>query len=214
MRPSSRLLRGSRRPGPARSGTEPSGRARSGSAVGLVCAALLAVPAAAHAGPRDPLYQWTDADGAVRYTTHRERIPLVHREHAVRVEPGRAAEENAAALPGSRTEPERPVPVEEWLEGGLEDDAMSPAPPPVEAAPAEARSEDARRALDARIAELEAAVERDETALEVLVSDPESAARLRESDALATIAERLPRLQRELRELRARREALAGPDGD
>jgi len=187
--------------------------------VWIACAALAAVPVTlgaatpAQAGPRDPLYQWSDAGGAVRYTTHPSRIPEAFRASAVRVEAGREAEENAARLPGARTEPERPVPAQEWLEGGLEDDAVPPAPPgpppAVEAAP-----DDARSALDARIARLEAAVERDETALEELVSDPESAARLRESDALGVIAERLPRLQRELRELRARREALAGPDGD
>lgn len=172
----------------------------------LAALALLAAPAA-QAGSRDPLYAWSDASGAVRYTTHPERIPEAFRAGAVVVERGRDAAANAARLPGARTEPVHEPSVEEWLEGGLGDDATPPATstPPVEAAP-----DDAAAKLDARIAELQAAVDRDETALQELVSDPASAGRLRESPELAAIAKRLPRLQRELRELRARREALAG----
>src|SRR4030095_14220356 len=52
----------------------------------IACAAVsiaLAAPAAAR--PRDALYQWTDATGAVRYTTQIERIPASQRGAAVRV---------------------------------------------------------------------------------------------------------------------------------
>ena len=50
--------------------------ARSGWLVGAALAAALA----ANAGPRDPLYQWTDANGAVRYTSEIERIRARYRE--------------------------------------------------------------------------------------------------------------------------------------
>lgn len=59
---------------------------------------------------------------------------------------------------------------------------------------------------DARIAELEAGIASDEAALGDFLSDPERVGRLRESEELSAIAERLPGRQRELRTLREQRD--------
>src|SRR5204862_4696913 len=68
-------------------------------------AACAALASAAAAGPRDPLYQWTDAHGAVRYTSNLERIPLEQRSAAVVIAAGRtdarAAEKPAAEKPAA-----------------------------------------------------------------------------------------------------------------
>jgi len=149
----------------------------------IACAAVsiaLAAPVAAR--PRDALYQWTDATGAVRYTTQIERIPITQRGAAVRVagDPTpRAGEKPAAERPPSAAQPS--------------------IPPSPEVA-----------ALDARIAELEKSIAADEAALADYISDPDRAKRPPESGDIAAIADRLPRLQNELRELRAQRAAAAG----
>ena len=80
------------------------------------------------------------------------------------------------------------------------------------AAPAAADPE--RSALDARIAELELAVAADEATLAQLISDPATATRLHESPEVAEIAERLPRWQGELKELRERRGPAPAPEPD
>ena len=49
------------------------------------------------------LYQWTDRDGAVRFTSQRERIPRGRRLGAKPVEPGLTAEQNAELMPRART---------------------------------------------------------------------------------------------------------------
>ena len=114
----------------------------------LLMLGALAPPAAA--GARDPLYVWTDPDGVVRYTTHRERIPLLQRD---------AAEVVVAA------------------EGG---------------------------ALEARIAELEERIAEDEARLAAHLSA--EGVPLDRAD-LQEVAERLPRLQAQLRQLLDRRDA-------
>ncbi len=157
----------------------------------FACAAVsiaLAAPAAAR--PRDALYQWTDATGAVRYTTQIERIPIMQRGAAVRVagDPTpRAGEKPAAERPPSAAQP------------AAEPAAQPSLPPSPEVA-----------ALDARIAELEKSITADEAALADYISDPDRAKRPPESGDIAAIADRLPRLQNELRELRAQRAAAAG----
>ena len=133
--------------------------------------AALCLAGSATAGRRNPLYAWTDEGGAVRYTTQLERIPEARRESARIVEPERSAVENAALLPGARIQPRVPISTEEWLEGGLPETAAEP--PPVEA---KLPDGDATRDLDARILRLEQAIERDQTALKELISDPEAAA--------------------------------------
>jgi hypothetical protein len=152
----------------------------------ILCALALALAAAAPAaaGPRDPLYRWTDEAGAVRYTTERERIPEQQRDAATVVAAANEAEPPAAPAA------ERPPPV----------DAAPPAPPaPVSPEIA---------ALDARIAELESLIAADETTLGDYISDPERTKDGASSD-VAEIAERMPKLQDELRELRRQREAAA-----
>jgi hypothetical protein len=170
--------------------------------------ALLMASPPGSAGPRDPLYQWSDAAGAVRYTTDLERIPADRRDAAVVVaaehDRGRAAQ--PASQPAAPTESIASPPVEPPPDA-------APALPPVEAKPPAAPVSDEVAAIDTQIAELERNIAADETALGEYISDPERAARQRESGEVAAIAERLPRLQNELRELRKQREAAIAPDG-
>jgi hypothetical protein len=154
----------------------------------IACAALaLAAPAAAR--PRDALYQWTDATGAVRYTTQIERIPAEQRGAAVLV-----AGAYGAPRAGEKPTAEKPTAAQPAAEPAAQ---PSSAPSPAVAA------------LDARIAELEKSIAADEAALADYISDPERAKRPDSGD-IAPIADRLPRLQDELRELRAQRAAAAG----
>jgi hypothetical protein len=167
-------------------------------------ALFLALAAPAAAGPRDPLYQWADAAGAVRYTTEIERIPGDRRSAAIVISAAhgaaRAAEPAASAAPQPTNAP---------APATAPPGASEPTTPAVEAAPP-GPSDEKTAALDARIAELEQSVAADEAALGDYISDPERAKRQRESGEVATIADRLPRLQNELRELRKQREAAAG----
>ena len=68
--------------------------------------------------------------------------------------------------------------------------------------------------LDRRIDALERALAQDEATLARLISDPATASRLHESGEFVAIAERMPRLQGELRRLRAQRERDSAPDDD
>jgi hypothetical protein len=163
----------------------------------LCAAAACALAAPAAAGPRDSVYQWTDAAGAVRYTTVRERIPEDSRGSAVVV----------VAAPDAARTPERPA-AQPVPASAPRADAT---PAPVESAPPAAPVVDEKvSALDARIAELEKSIAADEAALGDYISDPERAAKQRESGEVAAIADRLPRLQSELRELKKQREAATG----
>jgi hypothetical protein len=159
--------------------------------VALVACAALALAAPASARSRDALYQWTDAAGAVRYTTQIERIPVGQRGEAVLV-----AGAHGAPRAGDRPTTEKPS-------------AAQPAAEPT-AQPSTAPSPEVA-ALDARIAELEKSIAADEAALGDYISDPDRGKRQADSAGdVAAIAERLPRLQNELRELRAKRAAAAG----
>jgi len=163
----------------------------------LALAALIIASLGAAAGPRDPLYRWSDADGNVRYTSERERIPLLHRADAERVE-----------LP---PEPEAPLPAlggPPSPESAADDEAL-PAVDAAGASDAAASLPDPPSPLDARIAALEQAIEADEAILTAHISDPDRAASLGSSEEIAAIAERLPRLQAELRALREQRAASA-----
>jgi hypothetical protein len=159
---------------------------------GALIALALAAPAAAR--PRDPLYQWTDAAGAVRYTTEVARIPADRRSAAVLV---------AAAHPV-------PPRAEQPTTGS----AAQPtgAPPPGPAAPAESAPSAAGDAagLDAQIAELEKSIAADEAALADYISDPDRAKKEGSSADVSAISERLPALQKELGELKKQREAATG----
>jgi hypothetical protein len=161
-----------------------------GKTIGLAAAAalVLAVAFAASARPRDPLYQWTDSDGVVRYTTEITRIPLGQRGDAVVVAGAHAAAPREKPTAPSAAQPE-----------------AAPAPPSAPPDPAVA-------ALDARIAELEKRIAEDEAALADYISDPDRAKPENEpaKGEVAAIADRLPKLQSELRDLKAQRAAAAG----
>jgi hypothetical protein len=164
---------------------------------GWLALAALVAAIAASAGPRDPLYQWTDAKGAVRYTSELERIPADQRSAAVSIAAGRSG------APPSETAP-APVPAEPTAPGAVE----SAPPAGATAAPTDPRLV----RLDARIAELEQLIAADEAALGDYISDPERATKQRDAAGdVAPIADRLPKLQNELRELRKQREAAAHP---
>jgi hypothetical protein len=166
--------------------------ARSGWLVGAALAAALA----ANAGPRDPLYQWTDANGAVRYTSEIERIPADQRSAAVSIAAGRSGAPATEPVPA----PDATGPI-------------TPGVAPVDSAPpASAAPDDPRMIrLDARIAQLERLIAADEAALGDYISDPERTLQSKQGDTgdVAAIADRLPRMQNELRELRKQREAAA-----
>src|SRR5262249_41102097 len=124
-----------------------------------------------------------------------------------------AAERGAprAAAPSAQPAPQRgaapPSPAEP-----AESDA--PAVPPVESKPpaaADAAAVDAPvAALDARVAELERRIAAGEGELRDYIRDPERAKRQQGSGDVAAIANRMPRLQDELRALRKQREAISG----
>lgn len=137
----------------------------------LLCFVLaLAACSARNAGGE--LQQWTDDDGNVRYTTSPDQVPRSRRDTLTRVEPGQSAEQNAAALPGARTEP-RPAPnASEWLRGeeAAAGDATAPAAEAPAAAPDAAAAASAQPLpdagkLDARIRSLENELEAAETEL-------------------------------------------------
>ena len=170
---------------------------------GLAAGAALAGAIAASAGPRDPLYQWTDERGAVRYTSEIERIPAGQRSAAVLVAAGRSGVRPAdppAQAPPTPGAPaaQQPAPAAAPVE--------SPPPPAATVAPTDPKL----LALDARIAELEQKIAADEATLGDYISDPERASKQGDPGDVAAIADRLPKLQNELRELRKQREAAAG----
>ena len=170
----------------------------------LALAACLLAPALAAAGPRDPLYRWTDEAGDVRYTSEPARIPAALRDGAVRVE-----------LPPEGDPTAAPPAADAVVDPATRPPASGPgeALPPVEAPGSDAEpAAAAPTPLDRRIAELERAIAADEGALAEHISDPERAAHLHDSEEVATIAERLPRLQEELRALRALRDGAGASD--
>jgi hypothetical protein len=170
---------------------------------GLAAFAALAGAIAASAGPRDPLYQWTDERGAIRYTSDVERIPAEQRSAATVIAAGHGG--TPAVAPPATQPPVAQQPAAQ---------PSAPAAAPVESAPppgATAAPTDPKLvALDARIAELEQKIAADEAALGDYISDPERAAKQSDSGDVAAIADRLPKLQSELRELRVQRDAAAG----
>ena len=128
------------------------------SGVGALAIALAIAPTSASAAPDGSpvVYQWTDADGVVRYTAHPDRIPeasladaLVIRRDAVgAVVSARWREEAGATLAATRPGQESVARIELAIDPG--EAAVEPAvvrePVPVEAkvafAPAPARVDD------------------------------------------------------------------------
>lgn len=211
--------------------------ARACLALGLLLGLALA-PACARRFDDRTLYQWTDADGNVHYTSHRQQIPVAQRLAAEPVLPAQEDGQGRYWSDGDDAAPDA-----DGLEpaGGVSVEDLPPAAPlpPVESAPPEpepqavASSEPPEQAegeveaaalpppdeapvpVEERIRELERQVAADQETLKGLIADPESATRMRDSPELREISERLPRLQAELRSLRegAGAAQAAGDDG-
>ncbi len=176
------------------------------------CGALalgLAVWGAATPQSAEPaaLYQWTDAQGVIRYTPDPARIPGDRRSTMVRVDPSTPGmEPPATALP----EPDL---------GLQRDDDVVTGPAPfnapqragrvetVDVGATPSRETTASRALEARRLELQDAIDADEEALKALISgEPaDGSDTLIDSEELREIARRLPELQRELDAIDAKR---------
>jgi uncharacterized coiled-coil protein SlyX len=166
---------------------------RAAALVGLVGFALwIALPSVA-IGARQgetELYRWLDRQGVVRYTTDLGRIPNARRDTVIRVVPPSiptATSRAAPAAPVVGADPFRP--------------------------PSQTQQVDAQRAtpggsswpeLDARIAELEMLVAKDEEAIKEMISTPQIGDHddLIDSQELREIGARLPVLQGELAELK------------
>jgi len=162
------------------------------------------------------LYQWSDRDGIVRFTSHREQIPRGRRLGAHAVEPGLTAEQNSELLPGARTSPT----IAEKKAAAEASTILPDADADPFNAPEEARSvRDYRAAIDEelaeidqRIVELEIEIARDQEAIQFLISDPEASQDLHGSEELAAIGKRMPERQSKLRALRERRARVARGD--
>jgi hypothetical protein len=174
-----------------------------------LCALGLALAACAARGPGRALYQWSDEQGNVRYTTSPGEVPRAWRHTLARIEPGRSAEANAALSSGARTQPRSEPSATEWLRGEAEGTgAVEPgaAAGASGSAPAAATPEEID-ALDAAIRALETEIAAAELALAEQIGDSEQGAGVREA------SERLPQLEAELLALRERRAAVAPGDG-
>ena len=144
------------------------------------------------------LYRWLDRHGVVRYTTDLSRIPNARRATVVRVVP--------PSIPTATSSVAPPAPVA----------GADPFNPPAPAPRADARDPASDPAvagsswpeLDARIAELEVLVAKDEEAIKEMISKPQTGEHdeLIDSEALREIGARLPVLQGELAELKSWRD--------
>jgi hypothetical protein len=184
----------------------------------LAAAALalaLALAACRTAPSQRALYQWSDPDGNVRYTTRPDEVPRASRDTLARVEPGRTAQQNAALVPGARTEPRPAESAREWLAGqpGEERDAGAAASAAEVAEQAAVPTTPAEiAALDARIRELEQEITEAEVGFAQRIGEPDAENPVDEA-AVREAAERLPKLRAELAELRARRQLVTPADG-
>jgi uncharacterized small protein (DUF1192 family) len=168
----------------------------------LACALSPAAPAASTdaAEPVAELYRWLDQNGDVRYSPDLDRVPSSRRSTVVRVIP-ESIPSAAAAAPAAA-----PSASSVALSGA---DPFN-APGQARAVETQDVASDAATGgrswpeLDARIAELEALVARDEAARKEMISAPPTGDddALLHSDELREIGARLPVLQAELAELK------------
>jgi hypothetical protein len=195
--------------------------ARSRWRVVLLVMALSAAPAGASEYGRT-LYQWSDAEGVVRYTTYPERVPRDQRHTLQEVLANASAEQNARRMDAAVADAAGAAAAAGSAGAAPGADAASGAAPTrLTAADPVARSSLSASAppeglaeLDRRIEALELEIERDEETVKILISDArESPATGGGSAELAEIARRLPERQAELRALRAQREALLADHG-
>lgn len=210
-------------------------RRRGGSArlVALACLLFAAGHSQVRAAPQETvaeqrvpasapeLYRWVDRLGVVRYTPDLDRIPDARRKTAVRVIPGSVPTTSGLAVPAKATRiptpPTAPIPQPVAPGSPLPDadpfnapsEARTVEASPLGAAnPAGTGTDSSWPELDARIAELELLVQRDEEIIKEMISAPsaEDYDDLIDSEQLREVAARLPQLQVELEELKRWRE--------
>ncbi len=176
---------------------------------GLVLLLEVAAACGGSSGGPAPLYLWTDEEGSVRYTANRSAIPRGDRRSSRRVVPGESEGPEDAGEIGLAPDPAQPGSGTGVEPGPLDaaDPGRRPQTKSVEAAPPSTAE------LDARIREVEVSIARDQEALKVLIAEEPAEGRdsLAQSQQLREIAHRLPRLQAELRSLRAQRAEQAAP---
>jgi hypothetical protein len=140
------------------------------------------------------LYRWLDRHGVVRYTTDLSRIPNARRSTVVRVIP-----QSIPTAP-TRVAPAAPIPGADPFNAP----GQVPTVDTQDLATDAARGGSSWPELDARIAELELLVAKDEEAIKEMISRPQTGPHddLIDSEELREIGARLPVLQGELAELK------------
>ena len=185
-------------------------------AAGALLLALAAVAGCRTATSEPGLYQWSDAEGNVRYTMQRDLVPRGERATLRPVVPGQSAQVVAAAMPGSSTEPRPPQTAREWLKGGPPEETDAGA-----AASAAEVAEQAKvpttpeeiAALDARIRALEQQVTEAEVSLAQRMGEKDADGNPVDAASVREEADRLPQLKAELAELQARRQLVKPGNG-
>lgn len=160
------------------------------------------------------IYRWTDEQGIAHYTAHLDRVPRAVRGsvQAVSATPATTnADDSWAATdargPAPRTFDEGPLGSGARAASGTTGAAAEARrTASAEPAPSGASARDVS-ALDERIAALQREVDRDQDAIRVLLSETPAAGAtaLHERPEMREIAQRLPRLQADLRALREQR---------
>ncbi len=164
---------------------------------GLVGLALwIALPSVAIGAQQgeSELYRWLDRHGVVRYTPDLSRIPKSRRSTAIRVVPPSIPTATARIAPAA------PVPGADPFNAP----GQVPTVDTQDLAPDAALGGGSWPELDARIAELEMLVAKDEEAIKEMISTPQAGDHdeLIDSEELREIGARLPVLQGELAELK------------
>jgi hypothetical protein len=140
------------------------------------------------------LYRWLDRHGVVRYTTDLNRIPNSRRSTVVRVVP------RSIPTANTRIAPAAPVPGADPFNAP----GQVPTVDTQDLATDTALGSGSWPELDARIAELEVLVAKDEESIKEMISVPQIGDydELIDSEELREIGARLPVLQAELAELK------------
>ena len=163
-------------------------------AVGFVLLIALASVAIGAQQSESELYRWLDRHGVVRYTTDLGRIPDSRRDTVIRVVPHSIPAAASSAAPAAAVPGADPFNAPDQVR---KVDAQ-------DLAPDAALGGSSWPELDARIAELERLVAKDEETIKEMISTPqtEDYDELIHSEELREIGARLPMLQGELAELK------------
>jgi hypothetical protein len=145
------------------------------------------------------IYQWTDHNGATRYTPEKDRVPGYARESLVTIQAGEAPPSDDPVY----FKPDPKAPVITVPTPSPEAEANRPYQPPSES--------DQWAEYDARIRDVEGRIAEYEEALKAMVSTPGSDADTEVSPEMREIARRLPQLQAELAALQRGRADTDGP---